>query len=198
MVLAAQHDGDAAVGVVEDVREEERRAAVGAPQHEVADVGALEHLIAVHEVGERDAAAVRHTEPQRRLTALGEPCGALLRIELAAGAGIARRATGGELAAAADLDLERRAVAGVGATGGLELRERRGVVGAARRLHDDVAVPVETEPAQVVEDPGGELGAAAGGVRVLDAQQETPGATARQQPVEERGARVAEVQFAGR
>ena len=65
MILAAQHLRDAALGVVEHIAEKERCAAVGSADDEIADIGALEALLPVHEVGELDATAVRHAEAPR-------------------------------------------------------------------------------------------------------------------------------------
>ena len=58
-------------------------------------------------------------------------------------------------------------------------------------------VPVEAEPAQVLENALLGLPGRALGVGVLDAQDEGAVVAAREQPVEERGARVADVQLPG-
>ena len=59
-------------------------------------------------------------------------------------------------------------------------------------------VPVEAEPAQVVENRCLGLARRSLGVGVLDAQDERAAVAAREQPVEQRRARVADVQLAGR
>ena len=127
MVLAAQHLRDAALGVIEHIAEEERCAAVGSADDEIADIGALEALLPVHAVGELDATVVRHPEAQRGLSAGGKARRTLCGVEGATGAGIARRSTGGELCAPTRLDLKRRAEAGVDETVTLELAERQGI-----------------------------------------------------------------------
>ena len=43
-----------------------------------------------------------------------------------------------------------------------------------RRLHSHFAIPIEAEPRQVLQDRGGELGAAACRVDILQAQQKPP------------------------
>ena len=58
-------------------------------------------------------------------------------------------------------------------------------------------VPVEAEPAQILEDARLRLARRALGVGVLDAQDERAVLAVREQPVEQRGARVADVQVAG-
>ena len=54
VIVAAQHERDAHQRVVDRVREEERRAAVGATDDEVADVVAGEALLAVDDIVEAD------------------------------------------------------------------------------------------------------------------------------------------------
>src|SRR5207248_8700034 len=65
-------------------------------------------------------------------------------------------------------------------------------------LEHELVVPVEAEPGQTVEDDAGVLFGGALLIRVLDPQQELPAGMARVQPVEERGARTADVQVACR
>ena len=59
-------------------------------------------------------------------------------------------------------------------------------------------VPVEPEPAQAVDDAGDHLPRRPLGVGVLDAQHERAAMPPREQPVEERRARAADVEVAGR
>ena len=68
----------------------------------------------------------------------------------------------------------------------------------ARELEDDLAVPVEAEPGQPVENGGdGRIGRALA-VGVLDPQQHLAAGVARIKPVEQRGAGAADMQKAGR
>ena len=64
-------------------------------------------------------------------------------------------------------------------------------------LDADFAVPVEAEPGEVLEDGGVERGAAAGGVDVLDTEEEAPAGRARAARGEEGGVGVAEMEEAG-
>ena len=69
------------------------------------------------------------------------------------------------------------------------------------RLAPHLAVPVEAEPGQVLDDRGGEFLAAAALVDILDAQEEAPAAAARvarAAPGEKRGIGVAQMQKPGR
>ena len=73
-----------------------------------------------------------------------------------------------------------------------------GAVLQAVELEGDVAVPVEPEPAQRVLDLLCRLLHLAVRIRVLDAESELPALVAREQPVEERGPDVPDVEEAGR
>src|SRR3546814_7994473 len=57
-----------------------------------------------------------------------------------------------------------------------------------------VAIPVEPEPAHPVEDRVDRGLGGAGAVGILDAQQEIAAVVAREQPVEQRGARAADLE----
>ncbi len=67
-----------------------------------------------------------------------------------------------------------------------------------RALIHDVLVPVEPEPLEPLEDRARALVGAARLVGVLDAQQELAAEMPDIEPVEERGARAADVEIAGR
>ena len=147
----------------------------------------------MHEVRELNATLIGHPKTQRGLAAFGESSGALMNIEVAAGAGIARRTTCSELGLAADLDLKRRAVAGIHTPRLLKLREGLGIDLPSPALLDDFAIPRQTEPLQIGLQLSGVLGLAALGIGVFDAQQELPPAALGEQIVEQRRARIAEV-----
>ena len=59
-------------------------------------------------------------------------------------------------------------------------------------------IPIQAEPAQAIVDRGRGFLGVAGFVRVLDAQNKRAAVMAREKPVEERGARAADVQVTGR
>ena len=67
----------------------------------------------------------------------------------------------------------------------------------AMRLEDRFLVPVQSQPAQSIQELGDVLGAAAAPVGVLNAQQKGPALAARQKPVEERGAGATDMQRPG-
>ena len=63
---------------------------------------------------------------------------------------------------------------------------------------NDILVPVQPQPLEAFEDRARALVGAARLVGVLDAQQELAAMLPSKEPVEERGARAAHVQVAGR
>ena len=78
----------------------------------------------------------------------------------------------------------------------LQSIERGAVGGEMLGLATRLSVPVEAEPEQILADRRFVLGPAAGGVDVLEAQQEAPAEAARQRMVEHRREGVAEVEEA--
>ena len=70
-------------------------------------------------------------------------------------------------------------------------------IGTVRPADVGALVPVETQPAQILENPGLRLASGPLGVGVLDAQDERAVVAVREQPVEQRRARVADVQLTG-
>jgi hypothetical protein len=130
---------------------------------------------------------------------LGGEGGALGLREAEGGAVVERRAPGGDLGAAAQFELLRRLKAGVEAPGFLQLFGRRLVEREALGLVQD-GVGLEAEPGEILADRGGEFGARALGVGVVEAQEEAPaaGRAAGQRPVQQRRAKVSEVETTGR
>ena len=73
-----------------------------------------------------------------------------------------------------------------------------GMAGPELRLVIFVAVPIETEPVHPVEDRVDRFLGRAGPVGVLDPQQELAAVAAGEQPVEQGGARAADMKESGR
>src|SRR5262249_16999359 len=80
----------------------------------------------------------------------------------------------------------------------VEMQPLRLPVRTMRTVDVGTLVPVEAQPAQVAGDRGFRLTRRSLGVRVLDPQDEPAALAAREQPVEERGTRIADVQLPGR
>ena len=176
-VLAAQHVRDLHQGVVDGVDQRVERVAVGPGEREVGHVVAVEGDRPADEVVERDL-TVGHPEPDDRLATLGPEGGDLLVAQLAAVPVVAHHL--GARGLAPRLDLVVAAVAVVGARGRREPLERVGVdrgalaLAVRRERAADVGplVPVEPEPAHHLEQAVVGLLGVAGGVGVLDAEDE--------------------------
>jgi hypothetical protein len=105
---------------------------------------------------------------------------------------------GGEGGADGRLDLGAGAAAGVGEAEAGEAVEGGGVAGAVLGLAEDGLGPGEAEPGEVAVDRRLVLGAAAGGVDVLDAEEEAAGLLAGELGGGQGREGVAEVERAGR
>ena len=136
----------------------------------------------------------------RRLQAdcRGDAGRGLGRIAVAPRAIITHRAFFGARPLAHRLELGGCAPAIIGAAGGEQLPRDFGVAPGPRELVDDLAVPVEAEPFETVDDRRRRLGGRAHPVGVLDAQPETAAMMAGEEPVEQGGARPADMQKPGR
>ena len=82
----------------------------------------------------------------------------------------------------------------VGGAVGQHLPRHLGMAVAAFELADRLAVPVEAQPSQPLQDRLGGLGRGAGAVGILDPQQEPAAPAPRVKPVEQRRARAADMQ----
>ncbi len=112
------------------------------------------------------------------------------------GLGLAPEPAIGAVESLVCLDVLGGGVRAVGAAAVEQRPQCLAVALGALGLHDRPFVPVELQPAQRVEDLLDVLGRRALAVGVLDAQQELSALVAREQPVEQGGARAADVQRA--
>ncbi len=204
VILAAQQMRDLHQGIIDRVGEEECRRAVLAPHHEIAQMHAIDLLGAMHQILELELSAGRNAKAQRGRRARGQACPARAGVEQRTGTGVTRRAARRQLRAAAELELRTAAEARIGPLLRFEPRQERRVdptplrlaVGAAGSAATRALVPLETKPAQVVLEARHMRLGSSRGVRILDAQQESPAQPPRQQQVEQRRAHVAQVQLA--
>src|SRR5580692_7111895 len=113
VILPAQHMTHLHQGIVHGVAEKKSRGPVLAPHDEIADVIGQETLRAVHQILELEPLPERYAEAQARAPTFGPAQRHLCRAQVPAGTGVARRAAGRELAAARELELERRAETGI-------------------------------------------------------------------------------------
>ena len=182
------------VVVVDDDREHIGRRAVRAEQHEIVEILVRDDDAALHEVVDDGLALARGLEADRGLDAFRGVGGRAV----APPAVIARRAAFGLRGRAHLLEFFGARVAAIGAPLAEHLLDRLAVAFGARELEGRLAVPVEAEPLQPVEDRVDRRVSRAGAVGVLDAQQHLAAEALGEQPVEQRGARPPDVQKAGR
>ena len=192
-VVAAHDLLDALGGVVDHDREVVGDRPVVAAHHEVVD-HALD--VAVQAVGEADALAVgaypqgrRSRRPPRLPLGLREP---------QAGAGIVAFGQRAVRRRRRLADLGPRAEALVQAPAGAQLLDGRRVAVPARRLVGHLAVPVDPDGGEVGELLLGDARPDAAGVEVLHAHEEAAARRAGEQPRQQRGPQVAEVERARR
>ncbi len=206
-VLRPRDEGHALVGIVMRDAEMVARRHVLARQHHVAEAlrgtgdAPLARLLERQRRPQRGERAA-HVEPQRVAFTGLQPALALLGWQRAAGARIdraaIRRVRRGARGRYFPLNVGARAEAGVEQAASGQGIERGGVVGHVFGLHPYLTVPGEPEPGQVLADRAGELGAAAAGVDILQAQEEAPARQTRGAPGVERGMGVAEMEQPGR
>src|SRR5205085_6209036 len=123
------------------------------------------------------------------------------RAQAAANAGIRRTHISLRRAAGPrdlGLDLATCAKAGIEQPHRVELRQRRAVIVEMLGLTADRPIPIEPEPAQILEDRLGVFRAAARVVDVLDAEQKAPARFARRAPSLQCRTHMAEMQIPGR
>ena len=173
MVLAADDVCDAHFQIIHDVGEMKHRLAVRTQNHKIRvlllAVGEFTDNIADNEVVDGDRLAL-HFEFDRAFMFIGEA--------------VRQQRLNAALIIFLPLTLEIRAAIAFARAGGV----------AGERAF----VPVKSEPAQAVEDDVHSFLRIARGVGVLDAEDERAAGMAGVEPVEERGARAADVQIAGR
>ena len=194
VIVAADHMRDMHVVIVDDDGQHIGRRAVGAQQDHIVELAVLDRDFALHGILDDRLAGLRRLEADDR----GNARGRILRVAIAPAAVIAHRLAGSLLGCAHLVEFLGRAVAVVGVAAGQHLVGHLGVPGGAGELVGDVAIPLQAEPRQAVEDRGdGGLGRARA-IGVLDAQQELAAGVLGIEPVEQGGARAADVQEAGR
>ncbi len=194
MIVATDDVGDAHVVIVDHDSEHVGRCAVRTQQHKVVEVLVLPDDAALHLIVDHGFAAERRFQPDRRLDAGRR----LARIAVAPQAVVEFSPALGARRFAHLREFFGRGVAMIGVSGRQQLLGNLAVAGSAGELIDRVAVPFDAEPGQPVED-GVDRGLGRTlAVGVLDPQQHLAAAAAGIKPIEQRGARAADVQEAGR
>ena len=207
VVIAADDVGDAHHRVVDDGREVVGRGAVGAEDDEVVELLRVEGHVAVDRVVDDDIAAVEgHLDAQDVGLARVDAALRLGGVEVAAAALVALEGVfallggllvRGELLGGAEAGICLALVPEL--LGGLAVQvEAVGLlVGAEVAADFGALVPVEAQPAHGAQDDLGVLLGGAGGVGVVDAQDEGAVVGAGERPVVDGRARAADVELAG-
>ena len=193
VIVAPDHMGDAHVVVVDHHGQHVGRVAVAPQQHEVVEVLVLPDHAALNLILDHGLAGLRRLEPDggldagrgfRRIAVAPQP---VIEPGTALGAGLlAHRG-----------QFLRRRVTVIGFAAGEQLLGDLAVARGAAELVDDVAVPIEPEPFQPVQDRGdGRLGRSLP-IGVLDPEQHLAAALFGVQPVEQRGAGASDMEKAG-
>ena len=194
MIVAPDDMGDAHVVIVNHDREHVGRVAVAAQKHEIVEVLVLPDHAALHLILDHGLAGLLRLQADGRLDA-----GRRFRrvavtphsiIEAGAALGASLLAHRGEFLGAG--------VAAIGLAGSEQLLGHLAVAGGAAELVGDVAVPIELEPLQAIEDRRDRRLGRALAVGVLDPQQHLAPALFGVEPVEQRGAGASDVEEAGR
>ncbi len=200
VVIAANDVGDPKVGVIDDGRERVEEGSVGADHHGIGERADVDGLIATNEIiprddgGQRIEPALGVVEPEApvRLTPLRLEPRPLGSVELETRPIVDGRAPGRELTLALALQLVLGLVAGIKASLLFEEKCRRLITVQSRRLAL-LACPRQPQPLEILADP---LSEGVGGTRkigVVEAQPEGAALPAREQPIEDGGAHVANV-----
>ena len=193
VVVAADDVADLHVMIVDHHRQHVGRGAVGAQQDEVVEPVVGDPDLALDPVIDDGLAVLRHLDTHDRLHVGGRAS----RVAVAPATVVEPGPALGARAPAHLLQLLLRAEAAVGFAVRQEPLRHLGVAVQTRGLELHLAVPVQLEPAQAVDDGVGRGLGRPGAVRVLDAQQEPAVMVASEQPVEQRRARAADVQVPG-
>ena len=197
MVLAADDPRDLHQHVVHRGREVVGGRAVGARHHEVLDLGMVEGDRSADHVVDHGLAGQWNGEPPYRGAPLGLEGRDLLGCVVAAATDHRRLLVGPGLGTHG-IELLGRLPGGVHRAGVLQRVDAVAVDGLALALAEGALVPVEAHPPEHPQDLGLALGRGALAVGVLHAEDERSTRVSGRKPVEQRGARAADMQRSGR
>ena len=97
MIVTAQSVSNAGIGIIDRIAKEESRTAISPPHNKVAQLTGGYGTRTVHQIVKLQHLPRRHGKAQCRRFACGQSRCALRRVQVPAGAGIARRLTGRQL-----------------------------------------------------------------------------------------------------
>jgi hypothetical protein len=194
VIVAADDVGDAHVVVVDHDREHVGRIAVGAQQDEIVEGLVLPDHAALDLILDHGLAGQRRLEADRGLHTRGRLGGVAVSPQpvIETGAALGARFL------AHIIELIRGGIAAVGLAAGEQLFRHLAVARGPGELVDDLAVPIELEPFQAVQDGVDRLLGRSLPVGVLDPQQHLAAELAGVEPVEQRRAGSPDMEKAGR
>lgn len=194
MIVAANDMRDAHVVIVDHNGEHVGRITVAAQKHEIVEVLVLPDHAALHLILNHGLAGLRGPEPDRWLHA-GWGLGG---VAVAPQPVVKARAALGSGFLAHRREFLRSRVAAIGLAPGQQGFGNLAVARGAAVLIDDLAIPIEFEPPQPIQDCGDGRFGRPFPIGILDPQQHLAAAAARVKPVEQRGASPSNMEKAGR
>ena len=148
MIIATDRMGDRHVVIIDHDGKHVGRRAIGPEQHHVVEFGVADRDAALHQILDHRFARLRRLEADDRPRAGRR----FLRVAVAPAAIIFRRAALGPRPLAHLGQLLGRAVAMIGLALGQQVARNFSVARRARKLKHRLAVPIEAEPAQPLDD----------------------------------------------
>ena len=194
MVGAANDVGDPHVAIVDDHRQHVGRCAVGAQKHHVVELFVGDRDPALDEIVDRGLPLERSLEADDGIDAGGR----FARIAVAPAPVVDPAPAFGPGARPHRRQLLRRGEAEIRLAPGEQLVGDLGMARRARELEHRLAVPVDAQPVQAGDDRRHRRRRRASAVRILDAQPKGAARMPRIEPVEQRGARAADMERPGR
>src|SRR5271169_1438301 len=194
VIITANYMGYSHIVVVDHNGQVVCRATIGPQDDQIIKFAICDRDIALHAISDRRRALLRRSQPNDRW----DPRRCLGGIAVAPSSVIAYRPPLRAGLLAHRLQLRRRAIAFVGATCREELPRHIGMPCRAGGLVDYFAVPREAKPVQPVDDRGHRLRRRPRAVGIFDAQAEDTPVVLCKKPIEQRGARAADMQKACR
>ena len=197
VILSAQDVGHAHFEIVHRAWQHIEPGPVGAADHRIGELRGVEFLFPAHPVFPHDRRVVVELEAPVRCDPFGFLRCTILLAQCQGAAVVDRRQSAPELDLALQFEFLRRLVAGIDPRRFPQAFERRLVMRQPLGLAL-FAIGTKAQPGQIVPDRLHIFLAAAVRVGIVDPQQEPPARLARQHPVMQRGADIADMEAPGR
>ena len=190
MIVAANDVRNPHVMIVDDDREHVGGRAIGAQQDEIVDLAVLNGHLALNEIGNRHGAVARRFQANDERRAGGR----FGWIAIAPATVVTDRLASRALLFPQRRQLFGRRIAFIGVAAFQQLAGDLRMARRAGELMNDLAIPIEAKPRHAIEDRIDRRLGGTGAIGIFDPQQELAAVMARKQPVEQRGARAADMQ----